>query len=317
MKIVCIGAGAMGLRYGVLLQEAGNDVQFVDTWEPNVAAIRKQNGVYVTRDGKNEHLVEINVCFPEEYHDEPELAIFFIKDMHTREVMDRCKHFIGKKTHVLTNQNGWGGAEMIAEYVDREMIIAGTAMIATVMRGPGKVDFIGKRGEGHVHIVRVAGEPDEFIQRVAAEMDKAKMNPTVCNDYRGTVWTKLVFNAVVNTLCTLMNVKMGQFAEYEGAENLTRRLMTESCAATAAEGIKLELDCESLVNQVMYVSKVGNPLHYPSMHQDMSTNRPTEVDYMNGAIVRLAEKHGLQAPNHALLVDLVHLKEASRKYTVE
>ncbi|MFT8871580.1 MAG: ketopantoate reductase family protein [Sporolactobacillus sp.] len=314
MKIVCIGAGAMGLRYGVLLQEVGNDVQFVDTWEANVEAIHKNHGVIVTRDGENPHLVDIKVCYPEEYHGEPELAIFFIKDMHTRETMERCLHFIGKQTHVLTNQNGWGGAEMIADYVDRDMIIAGTAMIATVMKGPGAVDFVGARGSGHVHIVRVAGEPDAFIQRVADEMEKAQMHPTVCADYRGTVWTKLVFNAVVNTICTLMNVRMGEYAEYEGAARVARRLLSESCAACEAEGIKLELDCEQLVEQVMYVSKVSNPLHYPSMHQDMSTNRPTEVDYLNGAIVALAEKHGIPAPYNALLVDLVHLKEASRKY---
>ncbi|MFX3617773.1 MAG: ketopantoate reductase family protein [Sporolactobacillus sp.] len=314
MKIVCIGAGAMGLRYGVLLQEVGNDVQFVDTWEPNVEAIRKNKGVEVTRDGKNPHLVPVKICFPEEYHEEPELVIFFIKDMHTREVMERCMHFIGSKTHVLTNQNGWGGAEMLAEYVDRQRLIAGTAMVATVMKGPGKVDFVGARGTGHVHIVRVEGKPDAFIQRVADEMEKAQMHPTVATDYRGTVWTKLVFNSVVNTLCTLMNVKMGQFAEYEHAEDLARRLLTEACTATDAEGIQLELDCEGLVKQVMYVSEVSNPLHYPSMHQDMSTNRPTEVDYLNGAIVRLAEKNGLKAPNHAVLVDLIHLKEASRKY---
>ncbi|RYL94131.1 ketopantoate reductase family protein [Sporolactobacillus sp. THM19-2] len=314
MKIVVIGAGAMGLRYGVLLQEAGNDVQFVDTWEQNVEAIKKNGGVVVTRDGANPHLVPVRVSYPEEYHETPELAIVFIKDMHTVEMMERCRHFIGKNTYVLTNQNGFGGAEYIAQFVDKEKIIAGTAMIATVMKGPGKVDFVGKRGTGHVHIVRREGKPDAFIYKVADEMEKALMHPTVKTDYLGTVWTKLVFNSVVNTLCTLMNIKMGQFAAYKNAEEMSRRLIYEAYEATDAEGIKLEVTRDELVEQVMYVSRVSNPLHYPSMHQDMSTNRPTEVDYINGAIVRLAEKHGLKAPYHSMLVDLVHLKEASRKY---
>ncbi|RYL94997.1 2-dehydropantoate 2-reductase [Sporolactobacillus sp. THM7-4] len=314
MKIVVIGAGAMGLRYGVLLQEVGNDVHFVDTWEPNVEEIRKNHGVEVSRDGKDTHKVEISISFPEEYHEEPDLAIVFIKDMHTEEVMERCKHFIGKNTYVMTNQNGIGGAEAIAKFVDEERIIAGTAMIATVMKGPGKVDFIGKRGEGHVNLVKMTGEPDDFIYKVAAELEKAQMHPAVQNDYKGTVWTKLVFNSVVNTLCTLMNITMGQLAAYKNAEDLARRLLNEAYDAVDAEGIKLELDREGLVKQVMYVSAVGNPLHYPSMHQDMTTNRPTEVDYINGAIVRLAEKHGLKAPYHSLLVDLVHLKESSRQF---
>lgn len=314
MKMVVIGAGAMGLRYGVLLQEAGNDVQFVDTWEPNVEAIHKNGGVLVTRDGEHPRLVDVRVCYPEEYHEEPELAIVFVKDMHTVEMMDRCRHFIGKQTYVLTNQNGYGGAEDIARFVDKKKIIAGTAMIATVMKGPGKVDFVGKRGAGHVHIVKREGKPDPFIYKVADEMEKAQMHPTVKTDYLGTVWTKLVFNSVVNTLCTLMNIKMGQFAAYKNAETLSRRLIDEAYDAIDAEGIQMEAGRSELVEQIMYVSKVSNPLHYPSMHQDMSTNRPTEVDYINGAIVRLAEKHGLKAPHHSLLVDLVHLKEASRQF---
>ncbi|WP_100486682.1 ketopantoate reductase family protein [Sporolactobacillus pectinivorans] len=317
MKIVVVGAGAMGLRYGVLLQEVGNDVQFVDTWEPNVAAIQKNHGVEVTRDGENPHLVNVAVRYPEEYHGEPDLVIVFIKDMHTVEVMERCKHFLGENTYVLTNQNGYGGAEYIAQFVDRKKIIAGTAMVATVMKGPGKVDFVGKRGAGHVHIVKMEGGPDPFIYKVADEMEKALMHPTVQTDYMGTVWTKLVFNSVVNTLCTLMNIKMGEFAAYKNAEEMSRKLIYEAYEAIDAEGIQMEVNRDELVKQIMFVSEVSNPLHYPSMHQDMTTNRPTEVDYINGAIVRLAEKHGLKAPYHSMLVDLVHLKEASRKYEEE
>lgn len=314
MKVVVVGAGGMGLRYGVLLQEAGNDVQFVDTWKANVDAIHQNHGVEVTRDGKDPRMVDVAVCYPEEYHGNPDLVVVFVKDMHTVEMMERCKHFIGKETHVLTNQNGYGGAEDVARFVDRKRIIAGTAMIATVMKGPGKVDFVGKRGAGHVHLVRVEGEPDPFIYKVADEMEKALMHPTVKTDYLGTVWTKLVFNSVVNTLCTLMNVKMGQFAAYKNSDEMARKLIYEAYDATDAAGIKLEVDRDELVKQVRFVSEVSNPRHYPSMHQDMSTNRPTEVDYINGSIVRLAEKQGLKAPLHAMLVDLVHLKEASRQY---
>lgn len=81
-----------------------------------------------------------------------------------------------------------------------------------------------------------------------------------------------------------------------------------------ADGAEPELDRDALVKQIIYVSKYSNPFHFPSMHQDMPTNRPTEVDYINGAIVRTAEKHGMKIPYHAMLVDLIHLKEASRQY---
>ena len=64
MHFTVLGAGAMGLRYGVLLQEAGNQVDFVDTWQANVDKIHRQGGVYVSRDHQNRHLVPVKVSTP-------------------------------------------------------------------------------------------------------------------------------------------------------------------------------------------------------------------------------------------------------------
>ncbi len=71
MKYAVLGAGAMGLRYGVLLQEAGQHVDFVDTWDQQVQTIQEQGGVYVARDGQNRHLVPIRISTPEDYHGTP------------------------------------------------------------------------------------------------------------------------------------------------------------------------------------------------------------------------------------------------------
>ena len=71
LKITVIGAGAMGLRYGVLLQEAGNDVDFVEPWRPSYEAIKQQNGVYVSRDGNDRHLVPISIYTPDDYQTTP------------------------------------------------------------------------------------------------------------------------------------------------------------------------------------------------------------------------------------------------------
>ena len=81
MKYTVLGAGAMGLRYGVLLQEAGFDVDFVDTWEPQVETVRQQGGVYVSRDGQNKHLVPVNVYYPEEYKGDPDVLIVFTNSL--------------------------------------------------------------------------------------------------------------------------------------------------------------------------------------------------------------------------------------------
>lgn len=91
MKYAVIGAGAMGLRYGVHLKEyAGKDVDFIDTWKPNVEKIREQGGVYVARDHENRHLVPIDVYYPEEYTGKPDCWIVFMKQMQLDGMLERC-----------------------------------------------------------------------------------------------------------------------------------------------------------------------------------------------------------------------------------
>ena len=90
MKYGIIGAGAMGVRYGVMLQEnAGVDVDFIDTWEPNVEKIREQGGVSVARDHANRRIVPVNIYYPEEYKGHPDVWIIFKKQMQLAEELER------------------------------------------------------------------------------------------------------------------------------------------------------------------------------------------------------------------------------------
>lgn len=309
MKIAVIGAGAMGLRYGVLLQEVGNDVDFVEPWEPSYRAIRKQGGVYVSRDHQNQHLVPVDVYLPSEYDQNPELVILFTKQMQSDEAMHACSHFIGERTYVLTNQNGIGSVDVIRKFVPDERIIAGIALIATVLDGPGKVDFMGAKGAAHTQLVNVTEKPDAFTLKVVQEFEKAGMNPTLQTNYMGTLWSKLLMNSVINTLCTLMDITMGEYVAYSGAHALTRRLIEEGYEAGRADGVQFMQSREEMAEIIEHESSKVNPLHRPSMYQDMVNGRPTEVDYINGYIVETAKKHGLEAKSHEMLVDLLHLAE--------
>lgn len=102
MKYAVIGAGAMGLRYGVHLKEyAGKGVDFIDTWKPNVERIREQGGVYVARDHENRHLVPIDVYYPEEYAGKPDCWIVFMKQMQLDGMLERCAPLFKKASSAL------------------------------------------------------------------------------------------------------------------------------------------------------------------------------------------------------------------------
>ncbi|VDG18813.1 ketopantoate reductase family protein [Lactiplantibacillus mudanjiangensis] len=313
MKFTVLGAGAMGLRYGVLLQEAGNDVDFVDTWQPNVETMHRQGGVYVSRDHQDRHLVPVKVYYPEDYQGDPDVWVVFTKQMQLSDFLKRTAHAFKPDQYVLTCMNGMGHVEKLRQYFQPNKLLAGTALVATVLNGPGDVDFIGQRGAGTMNLANYTEHPDDMTHRVVAELEKCQFHPNLTTNFKGTLLAKVVFNSVVNTLCTLFEITMGEFADYEGANELSKQLIDEAYDVCERDGVTmLNTRAEELAS-VNYVSQVANPLHYPSMYQDMSHNRPTEVDYINGYLVQLGQKYGYQAKTHAFLTHLVHLAEHTRQ----
>lgn len=314
LKYTVLGAGAMGLRYGVLLQEAGFEVDFVDTWEPQVTTIKQQKGVYVSRDGKNHHLVPINIYTPEEYTGNPDVYVVFSKQMLLADLLQRSSHFFEPHQYAVTGMNGMGHIEKLNQYFEPQKVIGGTALIGTVLNQAGDVDFIGASGAGSMNLANQTEQPDETTHQIVADFQKANLNPTLTTNFLGTLLAKVIFNSVINTICTLFEIQMGQFIAYPGAEKLGKQLINEAFDVCERAGITLLNTRQQEWDTIEHVSRVTNPLHYPSMYQDMSKNRPTEVDYINGYIYELGKKDSYEASTHDFLRNLVHLAENTRQY---
>ncbi|KRK88818.1 ketopantoate reductase family protein [Lentilactobacillus sunkii] len=317
MKYTVLGAGAMGLRYGVLLQEAGFDVDFVDTWEPQVETVRQQGGVYVSRDGQNKHLVPVNVYYPEEYKGDPDVLIVFTKQYQLADFLKRCSRFFNDKQYVVTCMNGMGHVEKLNEYFPKERLLGGTALIGTVLNKAGDVDFIGPKGAGSMNIANETEKPDEMTHKIVDEFQKAGLNPNLTTNFLGTLMAKVVFNSVINTLCTMFKIRMGEYIQSPVAQKLGVQLIDEAFDVCERAGITLLNTREEEWETVKYVSTVSNPLHFPSMYQDISKNRQTEVDYINGYIYDLGLKYHYEAKTHDFLRNLVHLAEFAGTFDVD
>lgn len=309
MHYAVLGSGAMGLRFGVLLQQSGNQVDFIDTWEPQVKTIKEQGGVYVSRDGEDRHFVPITIQFPEDYTGHPDAFIIFTKQMGLAEMLKRSAHFFTPDQYAITLMNGMGHIEKINQYFKPENVIAGTAMIGTVLNGPGDVDFIGKKNTGTINIVNQTEQPDDFTQNVLEEFTAAGLGPTLTTNFLGTLLTKVIYNSVVNTLCSMFRLKEGEFISADVAPKLIHRLVTEAYHVCDLAGIKPLQTSEEETQVIVDATSKVTPLHYPSMYQDIRKKRPTEVDYINGYLYKLGQEHGFEASSHDFLRDLVHLAE--------
>ncbi|EEU30888.1 2-dehydropantoate 2-reductase [Limosilactobacillus coleohominis 101-4-CHN] len=317
MKYGIIGAGAMGYRYGVMLQEnAGVQVDFIDTWQPNVEKVREQGGVSVARDHENRHIVPINIYYPEEYMGHPDVWIVFKKQMQLTDELQRDAKagIFHDDQYVFSAMNGMGHFEKIAKYFSPDKMICGTAMIATRMDAPANVDFMGVAGTEVMHMAPYNREtPDETMQAIFEDFKKAVLGPVWAKDWQGMCMSKVVFNAVCNTLCTMFQIQMGQFIAYDGVRDMARQLFDEAFDACERAGIYLIESRKEEVESVIEVSKAYK-YHYPSMYQDFSKGRPTEVDYINGYIAKLGREHDYVCRTHEFVVHEVHLAETMRQF---
>ncbi|USS88292.1 2-dehydropantoate 2-reductase [Fructilactobacillus hinvesii] len=317
MRYGVIGAGAMGYRYGVLLQEkAGIPVDFIETWDPNREQVQKQGGVYVSRDHENRHLVPINIYAPEDYHGHPDVWIVFKKQMQLADELERdaAAGLFHPDQYVFSAMNGLGHFEKLAQYFNPDQMLAGTAMIATVLNGPGDVDFMGPENGEAMHMAPYNDQaPDETMEEIYADFQRATLGPEMCGNWLGMCLTKVAFNAVCNTLCTMFEINMGQFGSYPGAAEMAEQLFNEAHDAAARAGIKMIEDRGQQVQSVLD-SCVKLKYHYPSMYQDFSKGRPTEVDYINGYIARLGRKNDYPCRTHEFVTHEVHLAEQMRQY---
>jgi 2-dehydropantoate 2-reductase len=302
----------MGTQYGVLLQqEAGRTVDFIDTWKPNVERIREQGGVYVSQDDEDRHLVPINVFYPEEYDGDPDVWIVFLKQMQLDDVLARCAHLFKGHQSVFSAMNGYGHFEKMARYFPTDHIYGGTALIGAEVNGPGDVNFT---GGAHAKAMNMCAYDSRVgvsdVERaIFDDFTAATLNPTIVDDFMGMCMAKIVFNSVLNTLCTMYQIRFGEFMRHPGARWMTEQLVDEAYTAAEKAGITLLGTRESEVDTICHTAGVAHPLHYPSMYQDLTKGRPTEVDYINGYIARIGRENGYVCRLHEFATQELHLAE--------
>jgi 2-dehydropantoate 2-reductase len=142
-------------------------------------------------------------------------------------------------------------------------------------------------------------------------MNAAGLNTTATSDVMATIWTKVAFNCVLNPLCTLLHVPVGALAGYAEMSELVDVIVGEVVKVAASDGARI--DQESIVHSIeaQYDPAVAKD-HLPSMLVDELLGRPTEIAYLNGAVVQIGERHGVDAPTNRLIFQLVRLLEATR-----
>lgn len=304
-KIAIAGAGAMGGRIGTYLKRNGEDVVLIDRWQDHIDAIN-ENGMEIQTETET-YTVQIPAMQPDEVKEEFDLIILLTKAMHADDMLKALKEFgaITENTAILSMMNGLGHADYLSKYVPKSQIFLAVTMWTAGLRGPGQLLL---EGQGGIDFQRSDGQPNERTEKIAQVLNDAGLNAKISDDVFFSIWSKAAVNSVLNPLCTILDKTIGEFGAYENAREMITPILKELVTVANARGTNVVFETLLEKIEATYPNEAQG-LHHPSMHQDYTNRRLTEIDYLNGQIAKYGDELGIETPANDLITHLIHQLE--------
>lgn len=305
MKIAIVGAGAMGCLYGAKLSSVPeNEVYLIDVWKDHIEAIDK-NGLLMEENGALLTYNRVKGVTDAEQAGPCELAIIFVKSTLTSIAVQSNKAVFGPDTVALTLQNGLGNIDLIREEIGDHNVIAGTTAHGATMLGPGKMRHA---GSGKTIIGELNGEKSDRIEKIAQALRDAGLETEISENVLGLVWDKLLVNVGINALTGITKLHNGELLNYPEIEELLEAAVSEAQSVADAKGIALSYD--DPVDHTKAVCK-ATAANKSSMLQDILNHKQTEIEMINGAIVREGAQAGIETPVNFVLTNLIKFIQKS------
>ena len=305
-RIAVMGAGAVGCFYGGMLARVGGQVTLIG--RPRHVDAVKANGLTLEMGGGREQIALAASTEPSAVAG-ARLVLFCVKSTATDEAARAIAPHLAPDAVVLALQNGVDNVERLRAAV-RQPVIPAVVYVGCAMAGPGHVKH---NGRGDLVIgTDEAGAPAALharIAEIAAAFGAAGIPVRVSDNVLGELWIKLAINCAYNALSALTRGRYGVLAEKVEALRLQRDVVEEIEAVAAAKGVRLPDD--ALLETVYGVAR-AMPGQTSSTEQDIARGQRTEIDHLNGYIVRTGEALGVPTPVNRTLHALVKVLEGSR-----
>jgi len=296
LKVCIIGCGAVGSLFAAHLAQKGEaEIWAYDVWKDHIDAINK-NGLRLS--GAADFTTRLRATSDANELPRCDYGIVATKAIHTKNAVAQVARAFDDQSAVCSVQNGVGNEELIADHV--KYVIRGTTFPAGHPIAPGHIGF-DIRGDTWIGPFEPTHTSMSKVEELAGLITRSGMNTIALKDARGAQWTKLIFNAATNPVGALTQLHHGAATRLAPTGQLFNDLIAEGEAVARALGIELHEDPRALVQKG--ANAPGK--HRASMLQDVLARRQTEVDFMNGAIVKWGEQTGVPTPLNKAIWELI------------
>jgi 2-dehydropantoate 2-reductase len=297
MHFLVVGAGSMGCLFASRLTLAGYDVSIREAVRDWADRINDQ-GIRV--EGITGEYTATVPALTERPSIPPDVVLICVKSNDTGAAGRGIEPWLKPDTTVVTLQNGLGNVEILGEIFGNERVVGGVTAEAATVLGPGRIRHAG-RGET---LIGPRGAPDSPVERIAGAFNKAGFKTRSIENVDDLIWGKLIINVGINALTAVTRLKNGRLPHFEG----TRLVMEEAVreAAAVARAREIQLPYPDPVGRVMEVCEATSG-NIASMLQDVLKEKVTEIDFINGAIVREGKALGIPTPVNFTLTSLVRV----------
>lgn len=307
MEIVVVGPGAIGCLFAAYLARDGSTVWLLDH-RPERAKQIGERGITVESERGDFHLQMKVTAKPAEIRS-ADLLILCVKANNTADAAARLQGTIPPQSHLLTLQNGLGNVERLGEFFDSSRILAGATSHGATLLDVGRVRHA---GYGEIWIGETGGTSSslagrEKLQNLAATLNRAGLQAQVVDDIEAVLWRKLMVNVGINALTAILGVPNGELLRIHECTNLMD--------GAVAEAVKVARHCGINLNPTEEIERVravcrSTTTNISSMLQDVRRKKKTEIDQLNGVVVKMAAMYGTTAPVNEALTALVRSLEA-------
>lgn len=307
MKYAIVGAGALGGTIGAVMTLNGaQDIWLVEVDKARVELIQKE-GLNITLPDGSKHNVRVKITSNPEEVGICDVVQISVKGFHTESAVLMSKPMIGPDTYLLSVQNGLGNLEIIAKYVGPERTIGGVTAHSAQLLGPNEIRYVG--GMGYIYVGRIDAKEDPKVNAIAEFLTRYGFKTDVSKEpVEIPMWRKLIANVACNAFLAVTGMTGNEALACEDAKDFIKTVAEEMAKVARAKGFTFDVFNNPGEFALKALSGVKD--NKVSTLQDLEAGRKTEIDNLNGAIVELGKKFGIETPYNLALVKMVKSIEA-------